>query len=75
MPQSIGIHLDEETAEKYSLSQLSARKTAEVEKHLLVCDSCREVVTVCDSYVAAMRTAAAKLRATQAKPKKRVVGK
>jgi Fe2+ or Zn2+ uptake regulation protein len=67
--------LDEEVAEKYSLGQLSARKTADVEEHLLVCDSCRQVVTVCDSFVAAMRSAAAKLRVKEKKAKKRVAGK
>ena len=75
MPQSIGKHLDEEAAEQYSLGQLSARKTAAVEQHLLVCGSCREVVTACDSYVAAMRNAAAKLRKRETKPKKRVATK
>lgn len=74
MPQSIGAHLDEESAEQYSLGQLSARKVAEVEEHLLVCNSCREMVTSSDSYVAAMRAAAEKLRAKEKNPKKQGVG-
>ena len=73
---STGRHLDQETAEKYSLKQLSARNVVEAEMHLLICETCREAVTACDSYVAAMRNAAGELRkAEQKKPKGRGAGK
>ena len=55
-------HLDEEAAEKYSFGKLSSRKTAEIEKHLLICDSCRRKVAESDAYIAAMRQAALKIR-------------
>ena len=67
----IGSHLDEENAEKYSLGKLSARKTAEIEEHLLVCARCRQVVADSDAYVAAMRNAAAKVRQADRKPRRR----
>jgi anti-sigma factor RsiW len=75
MATIVGKHLDEETAEKYSLGQLSARKVAEVEKHLLICEPCQQSVTTADAYVAAMRKAAAKLRKPEHKPKRKVAHK
>jgi hypothetical protein len=74
MAITIGKHIDEESAEKYSLGYLSARKIAEVEKHLLLCETCRKFVTACDQYVAAMRKAAAKLRKAGQKPKRTAAG-
>lgn len=65
MAISLGPHLDAETAEKYSLEQLSARKAAEIEGHLLICEPCREAVAASDAYVAAMREAAANIRKTE----------
>ena len=70
MPR-VGSHLDEENAEKYSLGKLSARKTAEIEKHLLVCARCRQAVADSDAYVAAMKNAAAKVRKAESKPHRR----
>jgi hypothetical protein len=67
-------HLDEEMAEKYSLGQFSARKVVEIETHLLICESCRQAVAASDTYVAAMRNAAAELRKRTYKSKGRGVG-
>ena len=64
-------HIGEEAAEKYSLGQFSARKVAEIEEHLLVCESCRTAVTAADAYVATMRTAAAKVRKAEQNSKKK----
>jgi hypothetical protein len=64
-------HLDEEASEKYSLGQMSARGTAEVEKHLLICEPCRQSVASSDAYVAAMRAAATELRKAERKPTNR----
>ena len=69
MTATLGPHLDAETAEKYSLEKLSARKTAEVEMHLLICESCRNAVASSDAYVAAMREASAKVRKAEQNPK------
>jgi hypothetical protein len=73
-------HLDEEAAEKYSLGQLSSKRTAEIENHLLLCDLCRKAVVDADEYIAAMRHAAAKTRKEEnrkdeRKPRRRVAGK
>jgi anti-sigma factor RsiW len=65
----VGRHVDEETLEKYSLGELSARATAGVEEHILFCERCRESLAASDAYVAAMRLAAAKLRRAGRKPK------
>jgi hypothetical protein len=69
MAATVGPHVDAETAEKYSLGKLSARKTAELEKHILICESCQIAVAGSDAYVAAMRKAAAKIRKTEQNPK------
>ena len=69
MAISLGPHLEAETIEKYSLEQLSARKTAEVEEHLLICESCRKAVATSDTYVAAMQAAAAEVRIAEKNPK------
>ena len=76
MANSLERHVDEAVAEDYSMGQLSARKVAEVETHLLTCEACRQAVSASDAYVAAMRDAASKVRkAEQRKPKRQVVGK
>ena len=62
MTATLGPHLDAETTEKYSLEKLSARKTAEIDKHLLICESCQNDVAGSDAYVAAMQEAAAQIR-------------
>ncbi len=72
MAQSPDRHLDKEAIEKYSLGALSARRRAEIEKHLLLCDPCRKAVSASDAYVAAMRAAAAKVRQAEGKTKRRV---
>ena len=74
MPTPVNRHLDEEAAEKYSSGKLSARKTVEIEKHLLICESCRQHVACADAYLAAMRHAAAKVRKGEQKSK-RAAGK
>jgi hypothetical protein len=77
MANIIGMHLDAETTEKYSLETLSARKTAEIEMHLLICESCQEAVAASDTWVAAMQAAAAKVREAEQieQPRRRVAGR
>jgi anti-sigma factor RsiW len=70
MTKTVNRHIGEETAEKYSLSKLAARKSAEVEEHLLTCEPCRQAVAASDAYVAAMRKAVAKMR----KPGRKMAG-
>ncbi len=59
-------HIPEEQAELYSLGELSGEALNSCEDHLLACKECRAVVAGTDSFVQAMRTAAAQLRARDA---------
>jgi anti-sigma factor RsiW len=68
MAKIVNQHLGEEIAEKYSLGNLPVRTVAEIEKHLLTCELCRQAVTASDAYVTAMRQAAAKFRQAEQKP-------
>jgi anti-sigma factor RsiW len=70
MATIVGEHLNEEAAEKYSLGQLSAKKVAEIEQHLLICETCQQAVIAADAYVAAMSKAAAKSRKSEHQPKR-----
>ena len=67
-------HLDEETAEWFSMGTLSGKVTAQVEEHLLICERCRQILAASDAYVAAMRLAAEKLRQAERKPKSKAGG-
>jgi anti-sigma-K factor RskA len=75
MASKVDRHLDEEAAEKYSLGHLSARKAAEIETHLLICEPCRQAVAASDAYVAVMRNAAAKLRQEEQRPRRKAAGR
>jgi anti-sigma factor RsiW len=54
-------HASDETLESYAMGSLEGPALAEVEEHLLVCPHCQEQLKEIDSYVAAMRNAAAGL--------------
>jgi len=75
MPTPVSRHCDEEAAEQYSMGKLSARKTAQIETHILICEACRRMIAESDAYVAAMRKAAARLRKTQRKPRRRIAAR
>jgi anti-sigma factor RsiW len=75
MPAQVSRHFDEEAVERYSMGKLSARKTAAIEEHLLICESCCRRVVESDAYVAAIRKAAAKLRKAERKPRRSVANK
>lgn len=64
-------HLGGEEIERYSLREMSEEELARWEEHLLICDSCQRQVAASDTYVAAMRSAAAELRRAPAKPSRR----
>ena len=55
-------HFDEEASERYAMGTLSDEEAEHIEEHLLICEACRRRVAESDTYVAAMRRAAAKLR-------------
>jgi anti-sigma-K factor RskA len=75
MARTVDHHLDEESAENYILGTLSARTAAQIEKHLLICEPCRQSVAASDTYVAAMQKAAAKLRKAERKRKRKAIRK
>ena len=54
-------HASDETLESYAMGSLDGPAMARVEEHLLVCAQCQEQLKEADSYVAAMRNAAAGL--------------
>ena len=51
-------HLEDGAIEGYAMSSLSEDAAAEVEMHLLICDTCRGRVSEGDGYVRAMKSAA-----------------
>jgi hypothetical protein len=69
MANKVDPHIDEETIEKYSRGDLSARRVAGLEEHLLICELCRKNLEGSDAYLAAMSQAAAKMRRTEKEPK------
>jgi anti-sigma factor RsiW len=75
MRKTTSPHISEAAVEKYSLGKLSARKVAEIEKHLLICEPCRKAVAASDAYVAAMSKAAGKLRKSERKSEGKGAGK
>jgi len=57
-----GQHPEEDALELYSLGLLSDPGLSALEEHLLACPECQQRLEEMDSYVRAMRDAAAKLR-------------
>ena len=55
-------HFGEEACERYSMGTLSDEEAEQIEEHLLICEACRRRVAESDTYIAAMRRAAAQLR-------------
>jgi anti-sigma factor RsiW len=55
-------HVSEDDLERYAMRTLPAPESDRLEEHLLVCQSCRDRLKATDEYVAAMRSAAAKIR-------------
>jgi len=62
-------HFDDEASERYSMGTLSGEEAEQIEQHLLVCEACRRRVAASDTYVAAMRRAAEKVRRAAKRPK------
>ena len=63
-------HPDNSTIEAYSLGKIPEAELAELEEHLLICESCQQRVTECDAYVRSMRQASTRIRAEEPKPRK-----
>jgi anti-sigma factor RsiW len=62
-------HFGEEASERYSMGTLSGEEAEQIEEHLLICGACRRRVAASDTYVAAMRHAAARVRRDTARGK------
>jgi len=54
----------EETAEAYLLNSLSPEETARFEEHYITCESCVDVLTAAEDFVASIRVAAQRLSST-----------
>lgn len=54
-------HVSEDDLEKYAMQTLAEAETENLELHLLTCSECRDRLQAADEYVAAMRSAAAKI--------------
>ena len=63
-------HLDDSEIEAYCLGTIPEPELAELEEHLLTCESCQQRVTEVDSYVRSMRGAGTRFRAEEPKPRK-----
>ena len=61
MPIDVDQHIEETTLEQYSMGSLDENAAAEVEQHLLLCQTCCAKVTEADSYVRAMKGAVQEL--------------
>jgi hypothetical protein len=55
-------HIGEDDLELYAMRTLPESACATLEEHLLICQSRRDRLKATDEYVAAMRSAAAKIR-------------
>lgn len=62
-------HFGEEACERYSMGTLSGEEAQQIEEHFLTCEVCRRRVAESDTYVAAMRRAAARMRQSTRPPK------
>jgi hypothetical protein len=60
-------HMNDEEIEGYSAGTLPEDALAHAERHLLVCDGCRQRVAEADAFVPAMRRAAARVRERKAR--------
>jgi Putative zinc-finger len=58
-----GLHACDDELERYVLGGLDEPEVAEMEEHLLVCSTCQTRLEETESFIIAMRSAAAKLRA------------
>jgi anti-sigma factor RsiW len=55
-------HISDDELERYAMGTLSESGCATVEEHLLACPQCQDRLESIERYVAAMRSAAAKIR-------------
>jgi hypothetical protein len=56
-------HIEESTLERYSMGSLAEGDAAEVELHLLLCETCQNRVSEADAYIRAMKRAVPELPA------------
>lgn len=63
-------HLDDSQIEAYCLGTIPEPELAELEEHLLTCETCQQRVAEVDGYVKSMRHASARFRAEEEKPRR-----
>ena len=54
-------HASDDRLERYAMQTLPDSESRPLEEHLVMCQSCRERLDETEQYVAAMRSAAAKI--------------
>ncbi len=62
----IGRHIEEDDLDRFSMGTMSEEEAMPFEEHLLMCAECRQRVASSDEFVAAVRSAAARLHTPHA---------
>jgi hypothetical protein len=55
-------HIEEERLEAYAMNKMAADEVAQIEEHLLFCETCQDQFEAVDHYVQAMKSAANRIR-------------
>jgi len=63
-------HPDDSEIEAYCLGKVPEHESAELEEHLLLCESCQQRVAEVDAYVKSMRDAGTHFRAEELRPQR-----
>ena len=58
-------HATDVTLERYAMRTLPATEVESLEEHFLICSECRDRLQATDQYVAALRSAAGKIRESE----------
>jgi hypothetical protein len=61
-------HITDDDLEEYAMRTLPDAESEPLKQHFLVCSECRDRLTATDEYLAAMRSAAAEIRAQGREP-------
>lgn len=62
-------HIDDETLEQYALAKLPDAELCLLEEHLLICHRCQDSLVAADQFIAGVREAGPKLRASSGRPR------
>lgn len=68
MASNLKHHVEDDRMEQYSMHRLGEEESAELEEHLLLCESCRQRLEQTDALVSGIRAAATDLAKAEAEP-------